>query len=65
LDDNILLAELKINVKIFEVNVSSVNATTRVKGGFHAATLAKNWGSGIEAAKRMCILTTQAGGVNG
>jgi hypothetical protein len=53
LDDNTLLPELERNVKISEVNMSSAIATTREKGGVDAATLAKNWGFGIEATKRM------------
>jgi hypothetical protein len=33
----------------------------RDKGGIDAATLAKNWGTGIEAAKRTRLVTTQRG----
>jgi hypothetical protein len=33
----------------------------RDKGGVYAATLAKNWGIGIEAAKRKRLVTTQRG----
>jgi hypothetical protein len=33
----------------------------RKKDGFDAATLAKNWGIGIEAAKRTHLVTTQRG----
>jgi hypothetical protein len=33
----------------------------RDKGGIDAATLAKNWGIGIEAAKRTRLVTTQRG----
>jgi hypothetical protein len=33
----------------------------RDKGGVDAATLAKNWGIGIEAAKRTHLVTTQRG----
>jgi hypothetical protein len=33
----------------------------RHKAGVDAATLAKNWGIGIEAAKRTCLVTTQRG----
>jgi hypothetical protein len=33
----------------------------RDKGGIDAATLANNWGIGIEAAKRTRLLTTQRG----
>jgi hypothetical protein len=53
LDNNTLLAELKYNVNIADLNVSSIHATMRDKGGVDAATLAKNFGIGIEAAKRM------------
>jgi hypothetical protein len=34
------------------LNVSMVKSEMRDKGGIDAATLAKNWGIGIEAAKR-------------
>jgi hypothetical protein len=33
----------------------------RYKAGVDAATLAKNWGIGIEAAKRTRLVTTQRG----
>jgi hypothetical protein len=33
----------------------------RDKAGFDATTLAKNWGIGIEAVKRMRLVTTQRG----
>jgi hypothetical protein len=42
-------------------NVSLVKSEIRDKGGIDAATLAKNWGIGIEAAKRKCIVITQKG----
>jgi hypothetical protein len=61
LDDNTLIPELKRNAKISDVNMSSVIAITRDKGGFDAVTLAKNWGIGIEAAKRTRLVTTQRG----
>jgi hypothetical protein len=60
-DNNTLLAELKHNVNIGDVNVSSVRATMRDKGGVDAATFAKNFGIGIEAAKRTSLVTTQRG----
>jgi hypothetical protein len=41
--------------------MDSVVATTRDKGGIDAATLANNWGIGIEAAKRTRLVTTQRG----
>jgi hypothetical protein len=47
LDDSTLLPELRSNVQIYDVNMSSLIATaTRDKGGIDAATLAKNWGIG-------------------
>jgi hypothetical protein len=61
LDDNTLLAELESNCKISEANMYSVIATTREKGGVAAATLANNWGIGIEATKRTHLVTTQRG----
>jgi hypothetical protein len=39
-----------------------VIATTQEKDGVDAATLAKSWGIGIEAAKRTSLVTTQRGG---
>jgi hypothetical protein len=33
----------------------------RDKAGVDAATLVNNWGVGIEAAKRMLLVTTQRG----
>jgi hypothetical protein len=41
--------------------MASVVATTRDKGGVDAATLAKNWGIGIEAATSAHLVTTQMG----
>jgi hypothetical protein len=38
-----------------------VKSEMRDKGGIDAATLAKNWGIGIEAAKRTRLVTTQRG----
>jgi hypothetical protein len=61
LDNSTLLAELEHNVNIADMNVSSIHATMRYKGGFDAVTLAKNFGIGIEAAKRTRLLTTQRG----
>jgi hypothetical protein len=43
------------------LNVSLVKSEMRDKGGIDAATLAKNWGIGIEAAKRTRLVTTQRG----
>jgi hypothetical protein len=41
--------------------VSLVKYEMRDKAGVDAATLAKNWGIGIEAAKRTRLVTTQRG----
>jgi hypothetical protein len=59
LDDGTLLAEL--NENNLNLNVSLVKSEMRDKGGIDAATLAKNWGIGIEAAKRTRLVTTQRG----
>jgi hypothetical protein len=61
LDKSTLLPELKHNVNISELNVSSIHATLWDKGGVDAATLANNFGIGIEAAKRTRLVTTQRG----
>jgi transcription initiation factor TFIIIB Brf1 subunit/transcription initiation factor TFIIB len=58
-DDGTLLAELDENN--LNLNVSMVKSEIRDKGGIDAATLAKNWGIGIEAAKRTRLVTTQRG----
>jgi hypothetical protein len=53
------LAELDdINTNL---NISLVKSEMRDKTGVDAATLAKNWGIGIEASKRTCLVTTQRG----
>jgi hypothetical protein len=57
LDNSTLLAELKHNIIIADLNVSSIHATMRYKGGVDAATLAKKIGIGIEAAKRTRLVT--------
>jgi hypothetical protein len=59
LDDGTLLAELDENN--LNLNVSMVKSEMRDKGGIDAATLVKNWGIGIEAAKRTRLVTTQRG----
>jgi hypothetical protein len=59
LDDGTLLAELDDNN--LNLNVSLVKSEMRDKGGIDAATLAKNWCIGIEAAKRTHLVTTQRG----
>jgi hypothetical protein len=59
LDDGTLLAELDdINTNL---NISLVKYEMRDKAGVDAETLAKNWGNGIEAAKRTRLVTTQRG----
>jgi hypothetical protein len=58
-DDGTLLAELNdINTNL---NISLVKSEMRDKAGVDAATLAKNWGIGIEAAKRTRLVTNQRG----
>jgi hypothetical protein len=59
LDDGTLLAELDDNN--LNLNVSMVKSEMRDKAGIDAATLSKNWGIGIEAAKRTRLVTTQRG----
>jgi transcription initiation factor TFIIIB Brf1 subunit/transcription initiation factor TFIIB len=59
LDDGTLLAELDDNN--LNLNVSLVKSEMRDKAGIDAATLAKNWGIGIEAGKRTRLVTTQRG----
>jgi hypothetical protein len=59
LDDGTLLAELYDNN--LNLNISLVKSEMRDKAGIDAATLAKNWGIGIEAAKRTRLVTTQRG----
>jgi hypothetical protein len=65
LDENTLIAELKLNVKISEVNMSSGNATMMEKGVVASETLANHWGIVIEAVKRTRLVTTQRGGGGG
>jgi hypothetical protein len=59
LDDGTLLDELDETNS--NLNVSMVKSEMRYKGGIGAATLANNWGIGIEAAKRTRLVTTQRG----
>jgi hypothetical protein len=59
LDDRTLLAELDDNN--LNLNVSLVKSEMRDKAGIDAATLANNWGIGIEASKRTRLVTTQRG----
>jgi hypothetical protein len=62
LDDSSLLQEMTSHVHISEVNMSSLTAYMRDGGGVDVATLANNFGIGIEAAKRTRLVTTQRGG---
>jgi hypothetical protein len=59
LDDGTLLAEL--DDTNLNSNISLVKSEMRDKVGVDAATLAKNWGIGLEAAKRTRLVTTQRG----
>jgi hypothetical protein len=61
LDDGTLLADLDFLTTTTYSNVSLVNSEMRDKAGVDAATLANNWGVGIEAAKRTHLMTTQRG----
>jgi hypothetical protein len=58
-DDGTVLAELYCLTTTTDMNAFLVNSEVRYKAGVYAATLAKNWGIGIEAAKRKLIVTTQ------
>jgi hypothetical protein len=59
LDDGKLLAEL--DEHNLNLNISWVKSEMRDKAGVDAATLANNWGIGLEAAKRTRLVTTQRG----
>jgi hypothetical protein len=59
LDDGTLLAELDNTTT--NLNVYLVKSEMRDKAGVDAATLAKNWGIGIEATRRKRLVTTQRG----
>jgi hypothetical protein len=59
LDDGTLLTELE-NITT-NLNVSLAKSEMRDKAGVDALTLAKNWGFGIEAAKRTRLVTTRRG----
>jgi hypothetical protein len=56
-----LLAELESVTTTTDLNMSLVKSEMRHKAGVDAATLANNWGIGIEAAKRKRLMTTQRG----
>jgi leucyl aminopeptidase (aminopeptidase T) len=57
LDDGNVLAELDNVTKTTDLKVSLVKSDIRDKAGVDAATLANNWGIGIEAAKRTRLVT--------
>jgi hypothetical protein len=59
LDDGKLLTEL--DDKNLNLNISLVKYEMRDRAVVDAATVAKNWGIGIEAVKRTCLVTTQRG----
>jgi hypothetical protein len=61
LDDGTLLAELESVTTTTDLNASLVRSEMTDKAGVDAATLAKNWGIGIEEAKRTHTVTTQRG----
>jgi hypothetical protein len=61
LDDSSLLQEMMSHVRISDVNMSSLTADMRDGGGVDVANLGKNFGIGIEAAKRTRLVTTQRG----
>jgi hypothetical protein len=61
LDDGTILVELDCLTTTTYFNVSLVKSEMRDNAGFDAATLNKNWGIGIEAAKRTHLVTTQRG----
>jgi hypothetical protein len=52
---------MTIHVHISEVNMSSLTAYMRDVGGVDVATLAKNFGIGIETAKRTRLVNTKRG----
>jgi hypothetical protein len=60
-ENSSLLQEMTSHVHISEVNMSSLTADMHDGGGVDVAILAKNFGIGIEAAKRTRIVTTQRG----
>jgi hypothetical protein len=61
LDDSSPLQEIISHVHISEVNMSSLTAYMRDGGGVDVATLAKNFGIGIEAANRTHLVITKTG----
>jgi hypothetical protein len=61
IDDGTVLAELDNVTTTTDLKVSLVKSEMRDKAGVDAVTLANNWGIGIEAAKRVRLVTTQRG----
>jgi hypothetical protein len=61
LDDGTLIAELDCLTTTKYFNVCLVNSEMRDKAGVDSATLAKNWGIGIEAGRMMHLMTNQRG----
>jgi hypothetical protein len=61
LDNSSLLQQMTSHVHISEVNMSILKADMCDTGGVGVATLATNFGIGIEAAKRTRLVTTQRG----
>jgi hypothetical protein len=61
LADSSLLQEMTSHVHIYEVNMSSLKADMRDGGRVDLATLANNFGIGIESANRTRLVTTQRG----
>jgi hypothetical protein len=59
LDNSYLVQEMTIHVHISEVNMSSLAADMSDGGGVDVATLANNFGIGIEVAMRTRLATTQ------
>jgi hypothetical protein len=55
------LRQKEAEIKNSNLNISLVKSEMRHKAGIDAATLAKNWGIGLEAAKRTRPVTTQRG----
>jgi hypothetical protein len=55
------LADLDNIATSTDLNVSLLKSEIRDKAGVDAATLAKNWGIGIRAAKRTRLVTNQRG----
>jgi hypothetical protein len=60
-DDGTLLDELDNVTTTTYLNVYLVKSEMRDKAGVDGATLAHNWGIGIEAAKRTRLVTNQRG----